>query len=114
MKIAQQVYFIEAVGSGYIKIGVARSVSKRLGIMQIGCPFPLRLLATCEGGITREREIHRKFNELSFRGEWFHDSPLLRTFIRRFSIIPEPIEPEITMDELRAAVARIDIPCATP
>ena len=65
------IYAVEALGTGFVKFGVAVDVRKRIEMLQIGCPFELLVLATCVGGQKEEREIHAKLSSSKHRGEWF-------------------------------------------
>lgn len=78
---SRHVYFLEAVGSGYIKIGISRAGGLRIRELQTGCPFPLELLAEMPGGYTVEQGLHARFKHLRFNGEWFRDDPELRAVI---------------------------------
>lgn len=69
------IYAIRAVGTEFVKFGRTDGLSpkKRLDTMQTGCPYPLELLAVCEGDKATEAFIHmmlRKAGALH-RGEWF-------------------------------------------
>lgn len=75
---------------GYIKIGAGQSPIGRLNTIRhsggVLAPRGLdlstaELLATEPGGFTREAELHQKFQHLRDVGEWFRDSPELRTYI---------------------------------
>ncbi len=48
-------------------------MNRRMQNLQLASPFPLELMATCEGGRHEERNIHRqlKHSGLHVRGEWF-------------------------------------------
>ena len=65
------IYAVEAVGTGYVKFGVAVDMRKRIEMLQIGCPFELMVLAQCDGGRKEEREIHIRLIDAKHRGEWF-------------------------------------------
>lgn len=73
------IYFIEAVGTGCVKIGRG---ANRLSSLQTGCPFELKVLATTFGPIRLESELHRRFAEHRVRGEWFVLSPAIQAYIR--------------------------------
>ena len=59
----------------YVKIGVARSLGKRLMGLQCGTPYDLKLLGAVRGDYALERELHRKFEMHAHRGEWFINHP---------------------------------------
>jgi hypothetical protein len=80
------VYFAAAEGlPGYVKIGWARDVGKRLAEFQTGNPFRLKLLATLYGGRDVEVHYHHEFASYRVRpdGEWFHLTGALAEFVRR-------------------------------
>lgn len=66
------IYAIEAVGTGFVKIGWTEGeVKERLGSLQTASPFELKAIAWCSGGRRMERELHRKLSAARVRGEWF-------------------------------------------
>jgi hypothetical protein len=70
------VYFVQAGLKGPIKIGMARSVSKRLETMQTGNAYKLHVLALipCQTKMQAaeiEKRLHRLFFKQRIRGEWF-------------------------------------------
>lgn len=62
-------YLIAAEGSPLVKIGLAKSPTARMAVLQTGQPMTLSLLWTCEGDY--ERQLHRRFAAQRMRGEWF-------------------------------------------
>lgn len=70
------IYFIEAVGTPYVKIGRTRtSVKSRMSALATGCPYPLqvvRLIAINQKRESKiEKQLHRKFKKFRSQGEWF-------------------------------------------
>jgi len=65
------VYVIEC--QGFVKVGVAVNVPNRVGQLQTGCPFPLRLIGCwqVEDAISEEEAIHSYLDGYRVRGEWF-------------------------------------------
>lgn len=55
--LTSRIYFIEAVGTGLIKIGYALNVDTRLRTLATSSAVPLQLLGTIEGGPTKEAEL---------------------------------------------------------
>ena len=76
----QLVYFIE--GANKIKIGIAEDPETRLETLQASSPVQLRILATCNGGIKREKELHKQFAHLRLHGEWFEGAAELTSYIK--------------------------------
>ena len=67
------IYLIREAFRGIIKIGIAKDLSARIGSMQAGCPQELEVLAYIEinNANQHERELHNKYSEKRYRGEWF-------------------------------------------
>jgi hypothetical protein len=62
-----------------VKIGYAIDPKARLGNLQTGHHVELKLLRTMPGGRDTEAQLHRHFNGLHIRGEWFHFSKEMLT-----------------------------------
>ncbi len=73
------VYFISAephvIADCPIKIGSSRSPVSRAYEMSAHSPFPLVVLAVCEGGVRRELKLHERFASARLHGEWFARTP---------------------------------------
>lgn len=66
------IYFIQAGGAvGSIKIGFSDNPSGRISNLQVGNSKEIRLLAVWPGTKQDEHRIHRIFQHLRLRGEWF-------------------------------------------
>jgi hypothetical protein len=79
---ASVVYFI-ADGDGYVKVGHALDLSKRMCRLQTGNARTLKLIGSINGGPITETWVHRVFRWHRHRGEWFRDSDALREAIAR-------------------------------
>jgi hypothetical protein len=102
------IYAIRAVGTKYIKFGVAANIKQRIDLMQTGCPFLLVLVASCPGDKEAETSIHVRLlrAEAHHRGEWFKDCPeaqLILQEMRQRNLITIPAQ----TNELRIANRRI-------
>ena len=75
-------YFIEAKNTGYIKIGRSVNPQQRLAQLSTGSPVELIILGTISGGSNLEAELHRRFETLREKGEWFKANGELRDFIK--------------------------------
>ena len=75
------VYFIQGVSGGPIKIGTSEDPYVRMASLQVACHEKLRLLATTAGGKQREAELHARFAATRVRGEWFGPSDELLALI---------------------------------
>lgn len=64
------IYFIEAVGTGWVKVGWAKRPSSRISDLQTGSPIPLRVIAEIPGPVSLERRAHRALGK-GGSGEWF-------------------------------------------
>ena len=90
-------YFIEAVGTGKIKVGKSNDVPRRLATLQTGSPFRLAIRATT--GIP-ERELHRKFRADRICGEWFNFTDEIAALIEEINNPAKPTaKPENDTDE---------------
>jgi hypothetical protein len=81
-------YAIQAdAPSGPIKIGVAIRPEARLEQLQIGCPYPLTLVASIPATVRIERQIHKHLAPHRKAGEWFApDAPVLELVAELFEI----------------------------
>lgn len=77
------VYFIKA--NDRIKIGYANDPSKRIQEIQTSSPFYLEVLLIIDGSYSKERELHKKFQEFRKVGEWFELSEPIKEFISSLS-----------------------------
>lgn len=53
------------------KIGHAQNIKKRLNQIQVSFPYVLEVFAEIPGGYEDEVAIHKQFNHVHVRGEWF-------------------------------------------
>ena len=72
------IYAIEAVGSGFIKFGRAKSVGRRLKELECACPHDLHIVAVADWPDGAETALHLHLRPVHERGEWFKDSDLTR------------------------------------
>ena len=86
-EILGKVYFIRAGppnGRAFVKIGFTSGfVSSRLSDLQVGNPYKLEILYDLPGGPQLEREMHKKFAKLRYRGEWFRFKGKLKAWLTR-------------------------------
>lgn len=83
-----KVYFI-GCETGPIKIGLSTDLGRRLASLQAGCPFPLMIMATLDGGRSDELAYHRQFAASRLHGEWFERTPAILAEIERLTT-PNP------------------------
>lgn len=79
-------YFIEAVGTEYIKIGRSADPDRRLAQLSTGSPTELKIIGRLGGGAEVEKELHAQFDHLRERGEWFKATPELTAFLTRSTV----------------------------
>lgn len=76
------VYFIEREPGDHVKIGWAKhGPHVRINELQTGCPDLLYVRAYFEGSREDERRMHRTFESLRGRGEWFANVLKLADFL---------------------------------
>lgn len=80
------VYFIQGQCGGPIKIGYAKNVCTRLKELQTGQPDSLVILATFPGYFNDEQKMHKKFEHIRLRGEWFKPEKELLYFIEKYKV----------------------------
>ena len=62
--------------SGPIKIGVTVDLTQRLYNIGQGCPFPIKVLAYCNGDVRMEGKLHQMCGfKNAMSGEWFYPGP---------------------------------------
>jgi hypothetical protein len=89
-----KVYFLQGENGGPIKIGHTNDIEKRIKLMQTGNPDKLVLLHLTSGGKNFEDQLHVRFSEFHYRGEWFYPSEEILDFISELKIKDEK-EPHI-------------------
>jgi hypothetical protein len=70
------IYFVEAVGTGLVKIGFTKNVNDRLCSLRRGNATELRLLKVLPGGLNAEAACHARWDPHRVRGEWFSLLPI--------------------------------------
>lgn len=71
------IYFIQSVIGGPVKIGKAFDIESRLLQHQIGSPFILRVVKVIENvPHNTEKELHKKYEKYRLHGEWFSEEIL--------------------------------------
>jgi hypothetical protein len=81
------VYFIGNLSHKWVKIGYTKSLEKRLGDIQVGCPFPVDAIYTIKSDAKNvrklEKSLHTKFKNYRMNGEWFRLSEEIEQFIAK-------------------------------
>jgi len=79
------VYFVEAVGTNRIKIGITTNLSRRFYSLETDSPYKLNLIYAFPGYRNKEKEIHEKFKHLCVKGEWFKYADEIKDYILKLS-----------------------------
>jgi hypothetical protein len=74
-----RVYFID--NGDYVKIGYTMNLNGRLSSLRCGSPYDVQVLLAIPGNYAKESELHKRFNHLHHRREWFKKGPDLMQFI---------------------------------
>jgi hypothetical protein len=104
------VYFIRAGDA--VKIGRTANLAARLRSLATASAVPLELLADVPGGKREEAELHRQWQHLHIRGEWFEASEELLHYIAQLTgggPTPEP-DPRVRaqVEQFRRVLAALD------
>lgn len=76
------IYFALAPKLKRVKIGFTSGrVEKRLVSIQVGCPEKIVIIGAVKGSMSREEELHRKFESHRVIGEWFEYADELKEYI---------------------------------
>jgi len=67
------IYLIREDAYGLVKIGIANNPMSRLSNLQVSCPQNITLIAVLEVENARiyEAELHSRYRDKHYRGEWF-------------------------------------------
>jgi hypothetical protein len=106
------VYFVQC--EQFVKIGYSETPRWRPHDFATGNPFECRLIGLLEGGLDRERDLHKKFSEFRHRGEWFVLTGGLRSEIADMCGNWEHLAPEFktpreqALEEMKKIPIRFD------
>jgi hypothetical protein len=76
--------FIYFLGAGeFVKIGQSKRWQKRVDSLQTGAPITYQTLLVIPEEVGAERALHDQFKADHFRGEWFHLSPAILSYIEQ-------------------------------
>lgn len=65
------IYLIKCGEINLCKIGYSYNVRSRLSALQTSTPYDIKVVSEIDGDIIYEKHIHKMFNHLKVRGEWF-------------------------------------------
>ena len=77
------VYFLEC--GGFIKIGFATDIARRLQAIQAMNPLDVTLVGRIRATLRVERVLQERFSGVHHRGEWFRPDPTMLADIRKLS-----------------------------
>lgn len=82
-----KIHFVAPLaGENPIKIGfTGNELYVRLSTLALGCPVPLKVLATCPGSFMDELALHNRFISQHSHGEWFHASEEITALVARIA-----------------------------
>ena len=75
------VYFLQGTSSGWVKIGFTTDLKRRLRTQQGGSPEKLKYIGYMKGTKTDEKKLHKYFEHVRRRGEWFDANFFLMSFV---------------------------------
>jgi hypothetical protein len=82
------VCFIEAAGSGRVRVCIALDVWRVVHEMQPHCPYPIRVIGTVPNRAFNISLVQAQFAEGRLHGEWFVMSDAIRDFIAKNGSTP--------------------------
>lgn len=87
------VYFMQDKNTNLIKIGtVSKDLYFRHKTLEREFSTTLRILGVVNGGLKKEKQLHKKFSHIRTHREWFEPSSDLIGFIKQNSRQPNPEE----------------------
>lgn len=81
------IYFILAKKTNLVKIGTTTNMKNRFSTLSTGSPYELELLYTFPGYKQKEKELHKKFEHLRVKGEWFNYTDEIKVFIGALELV---------------------------
>jgi Meiotically up-regulated gene 113 len=115
------IYFMQPTDGGPVKIGYTDNLPTRHKQLEVHYRRPLAVLATMDGDLDTEREIHTRFGHLRLSGskpsrrqpEQFRPGPDLMAFIGRPLLVsPNPDAVEAMQAQRTSKPVRLDLPDA--
>jgi Meiotically up-regulated gene 113/Bacterial toxin YdaS len=99
------IYFARTLAhSGFVKIGTATNVKRRIAGLSAASPFPVVVIRVINGGPEQERWLHRYFAKRRVRREWFRFTDEMLTI--------EPPDALPSMEKIATLETAIDPPMA--
>lgn len=82
------VYFLQNIQTGSIKIGFSASYRNRMGNIKSQVKSELSLLGLIQGDRRAEEEVHCQLADYRSDGEWFSDCAPVREYIDKYAYLP--------------------------
>lgn len=99
--ITGYIYAISFGEESPIKIGYTQNVDHRLGELQVGNPYRLRVEVAIPGNERCEGVLHGQLYNAWIRGEWFWPTSHIRRVIRKMAVL------ERQLPEYRHLIRRV-------
>lgn len=81
-----KVYFLHAPAVNLVKIGTSFDPERRLQEVRLISPVEVRLIGVIRGDYKTEGDLHKRFEGLRARGEWFHATEALLSYAWRAAL----------------------------
>lgn len=72
----KHLYILQSARTGAVKVGRSDDPERRLGEVQVGSPYPLRLILVADGFGHHEKRVHKELWRYHTQGEWFSEMGL--------------------------------------
>lgn len=76
-----------------VKIGFSENIVKRVGAIVSATPVPVEFVGYMPGGVEVEKHLHTIFSATRFSGEWFVETPSMRSLFEVLLIKGLPAAP---------------------
>lgn len=97
------VYFVRNFEASTVKIGYTKNIAERMSSLRTASCAPLALVLCFPGDKLLEETLHRRFHAARIRGEWFHLTSDLESFIRKPVAAPTRLMIASTQEHRTAA-----------
>jgi DNA-binding XRE family transcriptional regulator len=70
------------INDEFCKIGFTNNIRQRMKQLQVANPMKMDLMFLVEGDLNEETHLHKAFNHLNIKGEWFKLSPEIENYFK--------------------------------
>lgn len=70
------------INDEFCKIGFTNNIKQRIRQLQVANPMKMDLLFLVEGGLAEEQQLHKVFDHLKIKGEWFKYSVEIENYFK--------------------------------